>query len=420
MSLRYLPYISFTIFIFSPLLNANTLTLHQAEAIALQQEPGLISQKFKSLSLIEKSISDSQLMDPKIQVAMSNLPTDSFDFNQEPMTQLKISYLQQFPSGNTLQLKKEKAEKSAELSKSKISERKLMILKNVRLSFLEIYYWEQAKKTILQNKQLFTQLVDIVQSLFAVGRNNQQDLIRAQLELSRLDDRLTKIEQKILTQRSTLSRWLGSINSQYALADKVPDLPTINLTDDTDTLNKTLLEHPKVSLIDKKIEIVRKNIEIVNESLNPSWGLNVSYGYRGNDASGKYRADFISAAATFDLPFFTEKRQDKSRLSKEYEYQSLKNKRLEVIRQLTAEVQQEIANMAILEKRKKLYQKHLLPQAKQQSQASLLAYQSDRGNFSDVMRAYMDDLNANLDAKRITIDSRKAQAKILYFSPNLR
>jgi outer membrane protein TolC len=94
-----------------------------------------------------------------------------------------------------------------------MDERKLVILKEVRLSYLEIYYWEQAKITISQNKKLFSQLVEIVQSLFSVGRNNQQDLIRAQLELNKLDDRLVKITQKINNQRSKLSSWIGAKNS---------------------------------------------------------------------------------------------------------------------------------------------------------------------------------------------------------------
>lgn len=404
----------------SPLVTADNLTLQQAEQIALTDEPGLTSQNWQIRSLMEKAISDGQLMDPKLLLGLSNLPTDSFDFSQEAMTQFKVSYLQQFPPGDTLDLKQQKSNIKSELIQSKMANRNLTILKDVRLTYLEIYYWEQAKQTILKNKQLFAQLVNIVQSLFSVGRNDQQDLVRAQLGLSRLDDRLTKIEQKIMTQRSRLSRWLGTENSLKTLVTEIPELPVIQLINNFASLSKHFQVHPEIQQIDRQIEIIRKDIQLINESLKPGWGLNVSYGFRDEDPSGKDRADFISAAVTFDLPLFSANRQDRKSLSKEHEYQSLKNKRNELLRQLVAKLQQEITNESLLLKRQELYSKLLLPQARQQAQASLLAYQSDRGSFSDVMRAYMDDLNANLDGKRIAIDRRKVQAKILYFVPAFR
>ncbi len=394
------------------------LTLKEAEHIALTDEPGIISQQWQAKALSEQSVADGQLMDPKLQLAVANLPTDTFDFDQENMTQFKVGILQQFPAGNTLDLKQQKTLKQAQLFDSRISERKITILKDVRLTYLEVYYWEQAYKTIRQNKRFFSQLVDIVQSMFSVGRNNQQDLIRAQLELSRLDDRLTKITQKIKTQRSKLSRWIGSQNSYNPLAKKLPDIFTPDLSSLSDEeLTQLFMTHPKIQEIDKKLEISRKDIELVKESYKPGWGLNVSYGYRDNkpDGPNRNRADFVSAGVTIDLPLFTANRQDKKLLSKEHQYQALKDKRNEILRQLVSGLQQEIANEEQLEKRHQLYYKLLLPQAKRQTKASLLAYQSDRGDFADVMRAYIDDLNANLDERRIAVDHLQTRARILYF-----
>ncbi len=394
------------------------LTLKEAERIALTDEPGIISQQWQVKSLSEQAVADGQLMDPKLQVALANMPTDTFDFDQENMTQFKVGILQQFPAGDTLEIKQQKTLKQSELIATKISERKINILKEVRLTWLEIYYWEQAYKTIRQNKRFFTQLVEIVQSMFSVGRNNQQDLIRAQLELSRLDDRLTKITQKINTQRSKLARWIGSQNSYNALSKDLPDINIPELSNlNDDNLTQLFMTHPKIQEIDKQMEVSRKDIELAKESYKPGWGLNVSYGYRDNKPMGpnRSRADFLSAGVTIDLPVFTANRQDKKLLSKEHKYQSLKDKRNEILRQLVSGLQQEMAKEEQLQKRHQLYYKILLPQAKRQTRASLLAYQSDRGDFADVMRAYIDDLNANLDERRIAVDHLQTRARILYY-----
>lgn len=392
------------------------LTLQQAELVALKDEPGIISQQWQMQSLSEQSIADGQLMDPKLQIGVANLPTDTFDFDQENMTQLKMGIIQQFPAGDSLNIKQQKTQIQSELFLSTISNRKLSIIKEVRLTYFEIYYWEQAKTTISQNKRFFSQLVEIVQSMFSVGKNNQQDLIRAQLELSRLDDRLVKITQKINMQRSKFSRWIGSENSNMALTTQLPVLSLPALSDDFETLSQLFYNHPKIQEIDKKIEISRKDIELVKESYKPGWALNVGYAYRDNNPKGSSRADFVSAGVTIDLPLFTANRQDKKLLSKEHSLQSLKDKRIEMLRQLVSSLQQEVAIEEQLQNRHQLYIKLLLPQAEQQSQASLLAYQSDRGDFADVMRAYIDDLNVKLDERRIAVDHLQSKARILYFA----
>ena len=403
--------------------SASILTLEQAEEIALTDEPGIVSQQWQSQSLSEQAIADGQLMDPKLQLGLANLAADNFEFDQENMTQFKVGILQQFPSGNSLNIKQQKTQKQSELILSKISDRKLSIIKEVRVTYLEILYWEEARKTIKKNKYFFSQLVAIVQSMFSVGKNNQQDLIRAQLELSRLDDRMVKITQKINTQRSKLSRWIGSNNSYKTLTTKLPELllPDISgllvfsSSENIDDLSQPFFTHPRIQEIDKQLQISQKEIELVKESYKPGWGLNVSYGYRDNHPNGSRRSDFISAGVTIDLPLFTANRQDKKLLSREHQYQALKDKRIELLRQLVAELQQEIAIEEQLQKRHQLYNRLLLPQAKQQTQASLLAYQSDRGDFSDVMRAYIDDLNAHLDERRIAVDHLQTNARILYF-----
>lgn len=391
------------------------LTLQQAEQLALKDEPSLVSQDWQAQSLSERAIADGQLMDPKLQLIMANLPTDTFNFDQENMTQLKVGIMQQFPPGDTLNIKQQKTQKQAELVLSKKADLGLRITKDVRLTYLEIYYWELAKKTITKNKKLFGQLVDIVQSLFSVGRNNQHDLIRAQLELSRLDDRIAKITQKINAQRSKLSRWIGAKNSHKPLTSNLPALPIPQLKDDFETLSHHFYTHPRIQEIDKKLEISSKDIALAKEDYKPGWGLNLSYSYRDDQPNGIKRADFVSAGLTLDLPLFTAKRQDKKHQSKEYAHQALKDKRIALLRQLVADLQQEMANEEQLQIRHQLYNNLLLPQAKRQAEASLLAYQSDRGGFADVMRAYIGDLNANLDERRIAVDHLQANAKILYF-----
>ena len=95
----------FLLLVTSTVLFANELTLAESEQIALDSD--FITTQFntRSASLNERAIADGQLPDPKIKLGIMNMPVDSFDRGQEPMTQLQVGIQQLFPRGRTLHYK---------------------------------------------------------------------------------------------------------------------------------------------------------------------------------------------------------------------------------------------------------------------------------------------------------------------------
>ncbi len=395
---------------------AETLTLQKAEQLALKNEPGILGLNAKTKSMMEKSVAAGELMDPKLQIGLLNLPTDTFDFDQEPMTQFKLSYIQQFPSGDSQEIRRDKAVSQSRLFQHRIEERRRQLLTQVRLSYLEALYWEQARGTVAQNRLLVGQLSDFVQSQFSVGRSNQFDFITVQQRLSKLDDRLTQIEQNISGERYRLSEWIGEEFSQLPLSAGNPELGQDSLkTLDLETINQSIAQHPRIREFNNQIEVGRKDLELIRESEKPGWALNVSYAYRDDAQDGSDRADFFSAMVTLDLPLFTENRQQKQHQAQQYEIQSSQLQRDALLRKLRSDVFRLQTNLELLDQRDQLYRENLVPQAEQRSRAALQAYQSGSGSFADVMQAYMEELNTQLEQKRIQVDSLKSGARLLYF-----
>jgi len=98
-------------FVTSTVLFANELTLAESEQIVLDSD--FITRQFntRSASLNERAIADGQLPDPKVKLGIMNLPVNSFDRGQEPMTQLQVGIQQSFPRGRTLYYKSLKTTK---------------------------------------------------------------------------------------------------------------------------------------------------------------------------------------------------------------------------------------------------------------------------------------------------------------------
>jgi hypothetical protein len=86
---------------------AVALSLQQAEQLALEADPLIKSYRASSRSFDAESSANSTLPDPKLRLGMFNVPLDSFSTTEDPSTQLRIGIQQEFPRGDTTDLKQQ-------------------------------------------------------------------------------------------------------------------------------------------------------------------------------------------------------------------------------------------------------------------------------------------------------------------------
>ena len=156
-----------------------------AEAVRKAQagDPWLDGSRFREENLRSLSVSAGTLPDPTVSLGVANLPTDSFNFGQEPMTQLKVGVSQMFPRGDTRSLRQEKLERLSRIQPFAREDRKASVAVIVSHLWLEARRSQQTVGLIEKDRGLFEHLVDVAQSGYATAfaRTRQQDLVRAQL-----------------------------------------------------------------------------------------------------------------------------------------------------------------------------------------------------------------------------------------------
>nr|WP_230515137.1 TolC family protein [Teredinibacter turnerae] len=393
---------------------------------AQRQDPWVQGSLKRQESLDALSVEAGSLPDPSVSLGVANLPIDTFDFSQEGMTQFKVGVSQMFPRGKTLSLKREKLQKLSEMQPHARADRNAQVAVTVAQLWLDTYRSEQTIHLIEQDRGLFEHLVDVAQSSYttASGRTRQQDLVRAQLELTRLDDRLTRLYQQRDMSLAKLGEWLGdpvislseNENSESLIELKAPSL--IKERDRSTKLRQlsdVLSLHPKIKRIDQKINAFDSGVKLAKQSYKPQWGVNASYGYRDQTPLGDDRSDFFSVGVSFDVPLFTGKRQDKKVQSANAELEAVKTERALVLRQLKASYDSAEAMYLRLVERKFLFDSRLLKEMAEQAEASLSAYTNDDGDFAEVVRARIAELNARIEALHVDIDMQKNIAQLNYF-----
>lgn len=145
------------------------------------------------------------------------------------------------------------------------------------------------------------------------------------------------------------------------------------------------------------------------------WSLNASYGYRDQDLLGNSRADLFSVGIGFDLPLFTAIRQDKLVESAIYEREAIKTDRILALRAMQAGYVAALERSALLAERLDIYDSQLLAQMREQTESSLNGYTNDDGDFAEVIRAYIAELNSRIERLYIAVDLSKTQVKINYY-----
>lgn len=142
--------------------------------------------------------------------------------------------------------------------------------------------------------------------------------------------------------------------------------------------------------------------------------MNASYGYRDDDPMGNSRSDFFSVGVSFDVPLFTENRQDQQVTSSIKEREAYKADKWLMLRNMLASVRNFQGQLIELDNRRQLFNNKLLQEMQQQAEATLNAYTNDRGDFAEVMRARIAELNTKIDAMTVEVNYLKTVVQLNY------
>ncbi len=383
------------------------LTLSEAEDIAVQGEPGLEEIRARATAFDELSVAAGQLPDPTLSIGLTNFPVSHGGFSTEGMTQAQLGYRQAFPKGRSRSMATSRFAAMADEQDHAAGARLRDVLAAARSSWLEVYYWQSAKQLLEESRPFFVDLVTITQSMYSVGRKTQYDVLRAELELARLEDRMIEADRSLAAAQASLSQWLGD-DAYRRAAMKLPgweELP------EQAELQQRLALHPMLLAASAAVSAKQAGVNLAEENKKPGWALDVGYGYReGRLPSGEPRSDFISMAVTLDLPFFSKNRQDRKLAAALGERSAADANRDRLSAEMHSELALQYSRWQDLTRRMALFDSEILALSGGQAEAAMLAYQSDAGTFSDVMHGQIDHLDIQLEHIRLKVERAKTYA----------
>lgn len=383
----------------APLALADELTFEEAVALALEHDdPSPARFEARARAFEHRAVAEAQLPDPLITGQVANLPVDSFDFGQEGMTQaLRIGVRQEFPAGRTLALTGEQRAMQAEVERARAAQARRDIALEVRNAWLERVWHARAVGILQHARDVIGAQIGSLSARFATGRMHAQDVLRAELELALIDDRIIEHQGQIEVARAALARYLGPA------ADRpVPHaLPTLAAPGPVEELQQRLLDHPAVIAAQGQIDAGDLDVAIAEQAYKPKFALEAGYGVRTE------LPNLASVGVTLSLPLFVDQRQDRQRAAAVQQVGAERLDRDLLVHELRRRLLADHASYRRLDQRVALYTSVLRERAGQTAQAAITTYANNQTDFAELIRSQLAELDAEVE--QAELETRRAQ-----------
>lgn len=142
------------------------------------------------------------LPDPKLQFGYQRMPM------VDPLEGPMYGVGQELPFPGKLSLKGEVAQRKADRIEQEYVATRLRVIARLKQQYFDLHYVHKAIEVVERNKILLIQFEKTAKSRYAVGQAAQQDVFRAQVELSRVLDRLAVLDQQKESLHAAINRLL--------------------------------------------------------------------------------------------------------------------------------------------------------------------------------------------------------------------
>ena len=397
----------------APAALADQLSLENAEALALHEDPSVQMVEARGAALAEQAVAAGQLPDPMLKLGVMGLPTDTFKLGQEAMTQVQLGVVQKFPRGRSRELESRQLQQRSSGLDAMASDQRLRVVQSVQEAFLEVLLQERLAEINAEATTAFTDLADITLEYYGTGRVPQQDVLRASVELARVRDRATVIAQHEDTARAGLATWIG----EAAYRELRQPWPPFDLLPAPEAILAGLQSHPRIRAYQQNVVAAETGVDLARQRYKPEFSVDLTYGGRGGlNPDGSGRSDLLSAMLMMDVPLFTGKRQDRVVAARVAESSAAAFGRDDVYRQLKRQAEQYVATLKRQQERLELFRTILLPEADFNSEAALDAYQAAVADLTALMRARITEFELQLEYARLESESLKTRSRLQYLA----
>lgn len=363
------------------------LTLKAATDKAVQDNPDLAQMLSRAKAMAAIPSQEGTLPDPEITFNAMSLPVDSFSTKQEDMTQLGFGISQAIPFPGKLALREQAATYEAVAATHNADELRQRLLSDVKNLWWLIFYLDRALDIVDNNHKLLQQFVEIARTKYQVGEGLQQDVLLAQLELSKLLDQKITLNAMRRNACAKLNALLDQpANNALRLPAKI-DLQLPELRQESRLYQQAENSRPILEGERQGINAAQSRLELAKKEVLPDFNVDASYGGRANMPDGSRRSDLLSIGVSMNVPIFVDRKQNKAVDQRSSELMQEKYALQDQWNSVRTQITESYSDYQRAKDQFVLFDTGIIPQARQTVASMLAGYQVNKVDFLNLVRS---------------------------------
>ena len=311
---------------------------------------------------------------------------------------------QDIPYPGKRQLRASVAEHEAASMEAQTDSVRRTVVGNLKMVYFRLAYIQQTVGVLQRSDDLLNQVQDASEARYRVGQGNQQDVLKAQLQHTKILQEIAHHHQEEGLLEAQIKQALGRPQES---ADIVAETLTVRGLpySSAELLQKAREQNPDVHSKQASIRQQDNQVELAHKEFRPDF--NVGYTYEHTASQFK---DYYMASFSVRLPnrgrqraALAEAEQNQERARQELDAES---------QRVLSEVQQQYVRAKTSEERLKIYRDGLVPQSEATFQSALSAYQSSRQHFESLLSGFLDVLNLDLEYRNELVEHESALAEL--------
>lgn len=383
---------------------------------ALHRNPGLKAAYYRWQAEVEKSGYAGALPDPVLTYGRF---LESVETRVGPQEQ-RFGIKQSFPWFGTLGARKDISLAAAEAAYQKFESQRLALFSQVKAAYYDYYLLGREIEITRDNFELVNFWESVARTKYKVGLKQHPDVIKAQVELAKLEERLQSLEQK---REPTAARLRALL--QLPDSTTLPWPPTIEVAElelDDDSLLAVISENnPNLLAVAQAVEIESARGRLATKQSYPSFMVGVDYIQTGpalNPELPESGKDpwLIGIGVTLPIWFGKNHAQraeaEARRRGAEYDLDEKRN-------QLVAFTRQVLFDYNDARRKAALYRDGLVPKAEQALNAGYAAYQTGEADFLSLLDTQREllDFQLTVERERARLGKKAAELEMLSGKP---
>jgi cobalt-zinc-cadmium efflux system outer membrane protein len=350
----------------------------------------------------------STLPDPQVTVQHLAVgsPRPFAGFSNSDFAYIGVGVSQDLPYPGKLRLKGEMAQRDAAAASERFESMRRSVMEQLKAIYFQLAYVQESLAIIERNGKLLDNVERATEARYRAGQGNQQDVLKAQLQQTRL---LRETEMRRQEQERLQAQFKQILNRP---AD-APSITTEKLTETPlnysleELLSRVRTQNPQVREGEEKVRRQSLQVELAHKDFYPDFNVQ----YMWQRTAEQFR-DYHVLTFGVRIPVHQSRKQRPELAQAAEELQQSRREYEARVQQSYFDIRDQYLAADTSRRVLKLYREGLIPQATGTFRAGMAAYESNRQDFETLLSSFLDVLTLDGEYWHTLADHETAIARL--------